>query len=114
MEYPNPNIKAIAVKKFILAYYPNVNSVEITYYTEDVPKLTVYYEQEDKRIANDYLFFQNKIIEDIKKYFGFKVISPHMSNWQSRKPEFQNPDMYVDVSSMNYDPFWRENEEENN
>ena len=114
MEYPNPNKKAVAAKKFILTYYPNVESVKITYYTEDVPSLSVYFNQEDKRIANESSIFREKIIKDIKNYLGFKAINPFMFNWEAIKPEFQNPDMYITTSSLNYDPFWRENEEEDN
>jgi hypothetical protein len=110
MEYPNPNRKATASKKFILAYYPQVESVDITYYTEDIPKLKVYFNQEDKQIANESSIFREEIIRDIKNYLGFNAINPFMFKWEYDKQEFKNPDMYIETSSLNYDPFWRENE----
>lgn len=107
MEYPNPNGKAIAVKKFILSYYPQVESVEITYYTEDIPEVKVFFNQEDKKMSNQDWWLQQKIIEDIKNYLGFRLITPVMHYMGNA---ITSPDMYIKVSSLNYDPFWRENE----
>jgi hypothetical protein len=111
MEYPNPNRKATAAKKFILSYYPQVERVEITYFTEDIPELKVYFNQEDTRIANESSIFREEIIRDIKNYLGFKLINPIMFNWEANKQEFQNPDMYIVPHSLNYNPFWREDKE---
>lgn len=112
MEYPKPNRKAVAAKKFILSYYPQVERVEITYFTKDIPELKVYFNQEDRKIANEDSIFREEIIRDIKNYLGFKVINHFLFNWELQKQEFQNPDMYIKTSSLNYDPFWRENQEE--
>lgn len=114
MEFPNPNKKAIAAKKFIEIYYPQVDRVKIAYFTEDIPKLNVYFNQEDKRIANESSIFREDIIKNIKNYLGFKAINPYMFHWEAQKPEYQNPDMYIDTHSLDYDPFWRENEENDN
>ena len=114
MEFPNPNPKAKAAKKFILAYYPQVERVEITYFTEDIPELNVYFNQEDRRIANESSIFREEIIRDIKNYLGFKAINPFMFNWEKDKQEFQNPDMYVVAHSLNYTPFWNYDEEDDN
>jgi hypothetical protein len=107
MEYPNPNWKAKAVKKFILSYYPQVENVEITYYTEDIPEIKVFFKQEDKRIPNEDWVLRQEIRDDVKDYFGFKLIYPLMHNSKGNETE---SDMYLKVSSLNYDPFWRENE----
>ena len=107
MEYPNPNWKAKAVKKFILAKYPQVENVEITYYTEDIPEIKVFFNQEDKRIPNEDWVLRQEIKKDVKDYLGFKLIYPLMNNLGRNEIE---TDMYLRVSSLNYDPFWRENE----
>ena len=111
MEYPKPNRKAVAAKKFILSYYPQVERVEITYFTKDIPELNVYFNQEDRRIANESSIFREEIIRDIKNYLGFKAINAFMFNWEKDKQEFQNPDMYVVAHSLNYLPFWSDDEE---
>jgi hypothetical protein len=110
MEYPNPNPKAKAVKKFIEAYYRQVKDVDITYYTEDIPKVSVYFYQDDVRIANEDILFREEIIKDIKKYFDYKAVSISLFDWEKNRPEYQNPDMYIKTISLNYDPFWSENE----
>jgi hypothetical protein len=107
MEYPNPNWKAVATKKFILSYYPQVESVEITYYTEDIPEVKVFFKQEDKRIPNEDWVLRQEIRKDVKDYLGFRLILPIMLSFEEGIAE---PDMYLKVSSLNYDPFWRENE----
>ena len=81
MEYPNPNPKAKAVKKFIEAYYRQVKDVDITYYTEDVPKVSVYFYQDDVRIANEDILFREEIIRDIKKYFDFAKTVTYILYW---------------------------------
>lgn len=110
MEFPNPNPKANAAKKFILSYYPQVKEVKITYFTEDVPEVNVYFNQEDRRITNASSIFREEIIKDIKNYLGFKAINSYMLDWEAQNPEYQNPDMYVVAHSLNYNPFWRDNE----
>ena len=82
MEYPNPNPKAKAVKKFIEAYYRQVKDVDITYYTEDVPKIVVYFNQDDVQIANEDIVFREEIIRDIKKYFDYKAVSTSLFDWE--------------------------------
>lgn len=114
MEYPNPNDKAEGAKKFIEIFYPQVKEVKITYFTEDVPEVNVYFNQEDRRITNASSIFREKIISDLKKYLGLKAINIHMSNWKSQKPENQYPDMYIVAHSLNYNPFWSEDEESDN
>ena len=110
MEFPNPNPKANAAKKFILSYYPQVKEVKITYFTEDVPEVNVYFNQEDRRITNASSIFREEIIKDIKNYLGFKAIDIYMSNWKSQKSENKYPDMYIVAHSLNYNPFRRDNE----
>jgi len=107
MEYPNPNWKAKAVKKFILSYYPQVENVEITYYTEDIPEIKVFFNQKDKRTPNEDWVLRQEIKKDVKDYLGFKLIYPLMHNLEGNEID---TDMYLKVSSLNYDPFWRENE----
>ena len=107
MEYPNPNKKAMVTKKFILAKYPQVESVEITYYTEDIPEVKVFFKQEDKRVSNEDWRLRQEIIEDVRDFLGFRLITPIMYDLGGSEIE---PDMYIKVSSLNYDPFWRENE----
>jgi hypothetical protein len=105
MEYPNPNPKAKAVKKFIEAYYRQVKDVDITYYTEDIPKIVVYFTQDDEKIANEDIIFREEIIKDIKNYFGYTAIPTVLFDWEKSRPEYQNPDMYIKTTSLNYDPF---------
>jgi hypothetical protein len=105
MEYPNPNPKAKAVKKFIDAYYRQVKDVDITYYTEDIPKIVVYFTQDDEKIANEDIIFREEIIKDIKNYFGYTAIPTVLFDWEKSRPEYQNPDMYIKTTSLNYNPF---------
>jgi len=105
MEYPNQNPKAKAVKKFIEAYYRQVKDVDITYYTEDIPKIVVYFTQDDEKIANEDIIFRDEIIKDIKNYFGYTAIPTFLFKWEKDIPKFQNPDMSIKAISLNYDPF---------
>jgi hypothetical protein len=90
MEYPNPNWKAKAVKKFILSYYPQVENVEITYYTEDIPEIKVFFNQEDKRIPNEDWVLRQEIRKDVKDYFGKVYPKADDSSLQEISKEFVN------------------------
>lgn len=102
MEYLGPDKKAMAVKKFILSYYPEVESVEIDFDKFDAPMIDVYFNQEDTRFANEDTIFRERIRNDVKEYFGFKIFSPYLLPWEKKYSEFQDPDLYFLVHSLNY------------
>ncbi len=102
MEYSDSDRKAIAAKKFIMSYYPMVDSVEISRW-QSLPLLNVYFNQENKKIANEATIFRMSMIKDLKNYLGLKVISPYVFGWEKNKEEFQNPDLYMIAHSLNYE-----------
>lgn len=101
--YPNPNPKAVAAKKFIEFYYPNVDRVKITYYTLDVPSVDVYFYQDNVRFANADSVFREEIIRDLKNYIGIKGVSSYLLSWEQKLDINKHPDIYVTVHSLNYD-----------